>query len=76
MKEEEKKKKKKESKLAFKLWKERKDEELRQTKQKKLEEKSLKNQNQNQNIQHLIIIQVLPSGLIPMLGLLKKYKDL
>ena len=43
MKEEEKKKKKKESKLAFKLWKERKDEELRQTKQKKLEEKSLKN---------------------------------
>ena len=42
MKEEEKKKKKKESKLAFKLWKEKKDEELKQLKEKQMQEKMLK----------------------------------
>ena len=40
--EEKKKQKKKESKQAFKMWKERKDEELKQQKQKKLQEKMLK----------------------------------
>ena len=42
IKEEEKKKRKKESKIAFKMWKEKKDEELKQLKQKREQEKIIK----------------------------------